>query len=450
MFKTAPHSKYFFKHSLKKIPTNFIKLSIGTSVLLLTVLLLQQTIFKDSAKAQDATQTINTAGTVVINAGTVIVNTDTVVKAASASGPTPTSTVSSSVTISPSPTSTLTPTPQPTNSSGKNYYIDPSGNDSNSGLLSSSPFKSIQKAIDLAQGGDTITLGSGNYNQDLTSKRNGSKDKPIVITGPKEAVIKGAGKARVFEINHSYITLTGFTIDGLAGSSSSISGYRDKLIYVQGKGTKTGVTGLKITNMAIRNAGGECIRLRYFAQNNEIASNTITNCGVHDFKFSGGGKNGEGIYIGTAPEQLGDGKNPTSDPDQSSNNSIHHNDINTQGNECVDIKEAATGNIVEYNKCTGQKDSNSAGLDSRGEGNTFRFNEIYGNSGAGVRLGGDKESNGINNNINQNIIKDNKAGGIKFQRTPQGKICGNTMSGNTGGNSVGTFGSTFNPTQACN
>jgi len=212
---------------------------------------------------------------------------------------------------------------------------------------------------------------------------------------------------------------------------------------------------LKIINMTLKNAGGECVRLRYFAQNNEIAYNTITNCGVHDFVFQERdkngkvGKNGEGVYIGTAPEQLGDGKNPTTDPDESNNNLVHHNIFDTQGNECVDIKEAATGNIVEHNKCTGQKDPESAAFDSRGSGNTFRYNESYGNTGAGIRFGGDTSSDGINSDAYGNNIHDNQNGGIKFQRTPQRTICGNRMNDNTRVNAVGDFGGQFNPTQAC-
>ena len=109
--------------------------------------------------------------------------------------------------------------------------------------------------------------------------------------------------------------------------------------------------------MTFKNAGGECVRLRYFAQHNEIATSRHSRrCGVHDFRFKAGGKNGEGIYIGTAPEQRGDGKNPTTDPDLSNGNWIHHNSFDTQGNECVDIKEAASGNLVENNRCTGQRD----------------------------------------------------------------------------------------------
>ena len=327
-------------------------------------------------------------------------------------------------------------------------FVSPNGNDLNTGN-SNNPFQTIQQAIDKAKAGDTIALAPGTYKQDFVSRTDGTEDKPITITGSDKAVIKGAGKARIVEINHDYLVLNGFSIDGLHGSSKSSKGYRDKLIYVQGKGERSGVVGLKILNMRLSNAGGECVRLRYFAQNNEIAFNNILNCGVADFKFNGGGKNGEGVYVGTAPEQLNDGKNPTSDRDDSRNNWIHHNTIDTQGNECVDIKEGASFNIVENNYCTGQLDPDSGGLDARGNSNIFRYNQVFGNRGAGVRLGGDTSSDGSNNNVYGNNIYDNASGGIKFQAKSQGQICENVMKNNLGGNAVGTFGSLFSPTIDC-
>ena len=353
------------------------------------------------------------------------------------------------LSITPSLTPTIATTAPVSNTGGKILYVSYDGLDSNSGLSQSSSLKTIQRAVDLAEAGDTIFLADGTYYQDVITKKHGTSAKPILIRGSSAAVVKGGGRARVIEINHDFISLDGFTIDGKHKEENSVSSYRDKLIYALGKETKDGVNGLKIKNMLIKNAGGECIRLRYFAHDNEIASNTILNCGVHDFVFGAGGKNGEGVYIGTAPEQLSDGKNPTSDPDESKNNWIHHNTFDTQGNECVDIKEASVGNTVEFNKCTGQKDPNSGGMDSRGNSNTFKDNEIKGNRGAGVRLGGDTSSEGIQNNVYNNTILDNQSGGVKFMREPQAKICGNTMNGNTGGDSVGTYGSRFNPTSPC-
>jgi len=329
-----------------------------------------------------------------------------------------------------------------------NYYVSPSGSDSADGLSEVKAFKSIQKAIDLAQSGETINLTKGTYLQDFVSKRNGNIDAPIIIKGTAESIVKGGGKGRVIEINHDHIVLDGFTVDGFFDSAKKVESYRDKLIYALGKEKKDGVTGFKIKNMNIKNAGGECIRLRYFATKNEIVNNVITNCGVVDFKFDGGGKNGEGIYIGTAPEQLKDGKNPTTDPDQSNENWIHDNVIDTQGNECVDIKESSSGNIVERNKCTGQKDTESAGLDARGNGNIFRNNQIFGCLGAGVRLGGDEKSDGINNIVSANNIYDNKNGGVKVMRSPQ-TICGNTVTNCGKGICVGDFSKKFDPIIKC-
>ncbi|HZG66287.1 MAG TPA: DUF1565 domain-containing protein, partial [Herpetosiphonaceae bacterium] len=305
-------------------------------------------------------------------------------------------------------------------------YLSPSGSDSNSGTSAVAPWRTIQKAVDLAGPGDVLSLASGVYLQDVISRRNGTAGAPITITGPATAVIKGAGKAHIFEANHDYLTLDGFTLDGLFGSDTSSSGYRNKLLYVQGKEPFADVTGLKVRNLTFRNAGGECLRFRYFAETNEVTASTFTNCGVYDFKFNRGGKNGEAIYIGTAPEQLSDGKNPTPDPDLSTDNWIHHNTFDTQGNECVDIKEAATRNIVEHNICTGQKDADSGGFDARGNRNVFRYNESYGNN-----------------------LHDNGYGGVKFQRSPQGIICGNTSSNNGRGDETGTDASFYDITQPC-
>lgn len=91
---------------------------------------------------------------------------------------------------------------------------------------------------------------------------------------------------------------------------------------MQGEGIKQGVRGLRVLNMRFQNAGGECLRLRYFAQKNEIAYSTFTTCGLLDFAFAEGGKNGEAIYIGTSSTQWDDGKNPTADPDASGDNLV--------------------------------------------------------------------------------------------------------------------------------
>jgi parallel beta-helix repeat protein len=307
----------------------------------------------------------------------------------------------------------------------------------------------IQSALNRAQAGDMIELASGDYYQDVISVRNGREGAPITLHGPADAVLHGAGGARVFQVFHDYITLDGFTFDGLAGDPNKAESYRDKLLYAIGTSPQNGVEHLRVLNMTFRNSGGEALRLRYFAKHNEVAYSHFENTGIHDFRFGAGGKNGEAIYVGTSNNQWADGKNPTAEPDQSTDNWIHHNTFNTRGNEAVDIKEGAFNNLVEHNTVTGQLDTESGGLDSRGDSNTFRYNTVYGNKGAGIRLGGalvNGHQYGQGNNVYGNTIRDNANGGIKFMVSPQGNIAGNTMSGNVGGNAVGSFGDQFNPT----
>jgi len=323
-----------------------------------------------------------------------------------------------------------------------NWYVTPAGAGNRDGRSSANAFNSIQQALDVVQPGDTIYLGDGDYFQALITKRHATANAPITIVGSANAVLRGAAnEGRIFQIHHDYYVLDGWTINGHDGSGNSTGDYRDKLLYVHGQAAayggevRRGPRGLEVRNMRFLNAGGECIRLRYFVQQANIHHNTFNNCGIYDFVLNAGGKNGEGIYIGTSSEQWGDGKNPTNEADGSNANHVHHNVFNTQGNECVEVKEGGTGNIIEYNDCTGNKDPEAAGLASRGDGNIFRYNTIYGHAGGGLRFGGHVVNGyqfGVRNAAYGNTIYANSAGGIKFQVKPQEPICGNNFSSPNG------------------
>jgi hypothetical protein len=331
------------------------------------------------------------------------------------------------------------------------WYVTPTGAGNRDGSSPENALRTIQAALDRAQPGDTINLGPGDYFEDLTTKTHGTATARITLTGPRTAVLRGAGGARVFQIFHDYYVLDGWTINGHDGNGNSQSDYRDKLLYVHGQRQyyqdqiKRGPTGLEVKNMLITNGGGECIRLRYFVTYANIHHNEIRNCGVHDFRFNAGGKNGEGIYIGTSSNQWNDGKNPSAHPDNSAYNHIHHNVFDTAGNECVEVKEGGEANLIEDNDCRGGKDPESGGLASRGSNNTFANNKSYDHAGGGFRVGGHEMNGviyGINNHIYGNTIANNAAGGIKFQRAPQGTICGNIFQ-NQPNPSFGDYGTLY-------
>ncbi len=335
--------------------------------------------------------------------------------------------------------------------SNQHFFVDPSGNDGNDGLTPDAPFATIQHALELAQPGDTIHLAPATFEQNVITVRDGRADAPITITGTSESIINGSEAERIFQVVHDYITLEGFTIDGRRSDNdeNNRDGYWNKLLYAEGREPQSGVTGLRLLNMNFRNAGGECVRLRYFVQYSEIAYSTFKNCGIYDFRLNGGGKVGEGIYVGTSSEQWFE--NPTNEPDQTAYNWIHHNHFETHGNECVEMKEGTHDNIVEHNICTQQRDDDSAGIGSRGD-NIIRYNEIYENGGAGIRLGG-HEVDGVQyggiNYVYGNIIYDNHRSGIKVEVSQQGIICGNAMSNNKSGQITGQFATALDSEMAC-
>lgn len=340
----------------------------------------------------------------------------------------------------------------PSIAQGDHFFVDPQAEKGNDGRSVSSPFRSIQQAVQLAQPGDTIHLAPGHYYQDVYTVRDGAPGQPITIVGTSKAVVHGQASNRIFQVHHDYISLIGFTIDGLRRNAqpNRMGAFREKLLYVIGYDVRDGVQHLRVLNMTFRNAGEECLRLKYFARHNEIAYSTFHDCGIWDFVFHAHGVVGEAVYIGTSSKQWD--INPTIEPDITAHNWVHHNVIDTQGNECVEAKEGTEYNLIEYNICAGQKDPNSGGIVSRGKGNIIRYNEIHGNIGAGVRLGGhlvDGVQYGVDNEVYGNLIYGNAAGGIKILVAEQARICGNRLWDNAAGATSGTYADSYEPASPC-
>jgi hypothetical protein len=284
-------------------------------------------------------------------------------------------------------------------------------------------YPTLQAALDAAGPGTTVRLATaGDHAGPAISRRDGAPGAPIVITGvPGARLSCPGGQHRCLELSHSWFRIDGLTIQG--GTSN---------LYLVGPSTGVYVHDVKIVNSTFRGRSGtgECIRVKYQAFNVEIANNDIADCGLG--KCCSSSKSGEGIYIGTAPEQLAD-KNPSPERDRTHDVWIHHNVIHPY-NECVDIKEASFAILVEHNTCGGQRDPESGAFGSRGgrpgEGNTFRFNTIENALGACVRFGGDADPDGTGNAFHDNVCRDiGGEYGVKQMRTPQGPVCGNRFEG---------------------
>lgn len=299
------------------------------------------------------------------------------------------------------------------------------------------PFNSIQAALEAAQPGDTVRVGPGTYPGPVRTVRAGTTPKPIWLLGDRARIVPPAGgfpappsaealaaegeaaedadPGKLVTIGHDHVVLSGFDI---GGGNKNVWVFRANYV--------------RILHNTIHDAQGECVRVKYFSSHNEIAYNTVARCGLGNFTPTAKVKNGEAVYIGTAPEQRGR-KNPTAEPDRSSFNHVHDNDISPRA-ECVDVKEGASGNVVRRNTCQRGEDPNGAGFSSRGTGTSFIDNISRDHAGAGIRLGGDRPADGGRSVVRGNRLTGNRGVGIKVQTSePQTAICENATSANAGG-----------------
>jgi hypothetical protein len=103
----------------------------------------------------------------------------------------------------------------------RNYYVSPSGNNSNDGLSVGTAFQTIQKAIDVAAGLDasiyqvTINVGNSTYSENIEVK-NPIGSKPLEIIGnistPASVVITSTAGNTVSATNYNNLRLRGVKI----------------------------------------------------------------------------------------------------------------------------------------------------------------------------------------------------------------------------------------------
>src|SRR5438445_2482007 len=125
---------------------------------------------------------------------------------------------------------TATVTIQLPSRSGVTYYVSTSGNDNNAGTLSA-PWRTIQKAANTVQAGDTVQVRAGTYNEVITLKTSGNAtsgyitfqnypgESPIVDgTG---LAVGSSGQTGLFSLEgtFNYIVIQGFEIRNYSSSA---------------------------------------------------------------------------------------------------------------------------------------------------------------------------------------------------------------------------------------
>jgi hypothetical protein len=350
------------------------------------------------------------------------------------------------------------PTPPPAAAPLAQLYVSPSGRDGNDGTSATSPLATIQTALDKATPGTVVNLAPGVYHEQPTTVRDGTPGAPITIRGPEtgtdragryQAVLYGTG--RIVNIDHSWISLEGFTIDGqeqlattpfptdLATIDAFKTSVQDRvedgrLIYVGSTEESRDISGITVRNMFLNGAGGECVRLRNNAHDNTITESVIQYCGMYgkgDDAERAQFHNGEGVYIGTSPKS---DDQPMHDNDTSSGNVVSRNVIRTFGSECFNIKENAHDNVFEDNVCsdnTEPADFEGSNVELRGYANVVRNNRISDSAGYTIKIQNDgKKYDRGGNVVENNRLSGSAAAVFKIKSTaPHGRMCGNDVAG---------------------
>jgi parallel beta-helix repeat protein len=170
-------------------------------------------------------------------------------------------------------------------SNAKNYYLSPTGSDTNNGISQSTPWKTIQKAANLTFPGDTVFLMSGTWNTTssiLSIKRSGSAEAWIVYQALKGNSPRVKVSGSVWEtvlISANYIVFDGIELEGNVQNLN--------LADAEAAEAEAEAGGTNWTKYAIYNNGGITLGGNNSSGNHHMV---IRNCKIHD--FPGGGVQG--------------------------------------------------------------------------------------------------------------------------------------------------------------
>ncbi|MFU1794474.1 choice-of-anchor Q domain-containing protein [Paenibacillus azoreducens] len=134
---------------------------------------------------------------------------------------------------------------------GGEYYVSPSGSDSNAGTIAS-PWKTLQHAADVAVPGSKIYVRGGVYNQKLKITRSGSAEQGAITFSnyaSEVPIIDGTGltvsgsEGIVDLTDAKYITINGFEIRNY---TTTTNGVMPVGIYVHGSGSYITLSNNKV------------------------------------------------------------------------------------------------------------------------------------------------------------------------------------------------------------
>lgn len=217
-------------------------------------------------------------------------------------------------------------------STGRTLYVSSSGNDSNSGSKDS-PLRTIQKAADAVEFGDTVIISEGSYPTFKIQDKKGIEGAPITFkaeSGAEHKVIvdnKNVSSGYGIRINNSHHIV----IDSLSVTNVQ------KAIFVDNS------QNITLQKNKIYTIGMEAIHLMRNSAYVKVLNNEIFDIGKYNSKYS------EGVYVGNGSYP---GAHNVAFPDNThdiliSGNHIYNN--GAVGGEPINIKGETYNVTIEKN-----------------------------------------------------------------------------------------------------
>lgn len=199
----------------------------------------------------------------------------------------------------PAPAPTPTPTPTPTPATTYNFYVSPTGSDSNPGTQSA-PFRSILRASQAALPDSTIRVAPGTYPGGFKTTVNGTAAGRIhflssVKWGAKIVPPANSVSNTAWDNRGNYIDIDGFDIDGGISQSGTVwfNGIYMGGSYGVVKNNHVHHIANKIT---CTSKGGSGINTDhyYYGVNNDVIGNVVHHIGTPNCGYV------QGVYISTS------------------------------------------------------------------------------------------------------------------------------------------------------
>lgn len=214
------------------------------------------------------------------------------------------------------------------------WYVAPTGSDSAAGTASQ-PFASIQRGIDAAGPGDTLTIGAGLYSVSRPVRivgKHASADQPLAIVGDGMPTITGTDQ-RVPGVWHGLVEIADSShvrVQGLAVENSSFFGFKversDHIDLIGNRSAVSLASGIYVgKSSAVRIEGNDVSR---FCDRNQFGADGRTGCQ-------------EGISLATV-DGFSVNQNLVHD-------AMQRPDVGPGGGEGIDIKNGCKNGVVEAN-----------------------------------------------------------------------------------------------------